>query len=214
MRNPKILIVGTIVAIIGLFWVGADLFRGAESKKDSTAAIEGEAVLVRDYSPTIGNGLLRVTVVEFLDPECESCRAFHPIMKDILKKYEGRIRYVVRYAPFHGNSKFVIKVLEAARRQGKYWETLDLLFEKLPEWGSHHDPRPDLVWTYLPSLGLDVEKIKVDMEDKAISDMIEQEIKDGAKLRVRGTPTFFVNGKLLESFGPEYLLEAIEAELK
>ncbi len=211
MLNPKLLIAGTIVIVAGLFWGGAHLFKSAETQKSENIVEENRAILVREYSPTIGNELLRVTVVEFLDPECESCRAFHPIVKSILKRYEGRIRYVIRYAPFHGNSKFVVKVLEAARRQNKYWETLDLLFEKLPEWGSHHDPRPDLIWTYLPSLGLDVEKIKVDMEDKVISDMIEQEIRDGRKLGVRKTPTFFVNGKPLESFGPEYLLEAIKA---
>jgi protein-disulfide isomerase len=168
---------------------------------------------VRDYSPSIGSELLRVTLVEFLDPECESCAFFHPIVKGVLKKYEGRIRYVVRYAPFHGNSKYAISILDAARKQGKYWEALDLMFLKLPEWGNHHAPKPELILTFLPALNLDMEKLKVDMNDPAISKMIEQEITDGMRLQVRQTPTFFVNGQILNLRSENDLAEAIEAAM-
>ena len=57
----------------------------------------------------------KVVLVEFLDPECEACRAFHPFVKQLMADYSGKIKLVVRYAPFHGSSKYVVRVLEAAR---------------------------------------------------------------------------------------------------
>lgn len=213
MKNSKTIFVISIVLLLGLFLGGAYFYKSSQSKELAQTLQENKRSLERDYSPSIGSEMLRVTLVEFLDPECESCRKFHPVVKSILKKYEGKVRYVVRYAPFHKNSKFAIKILEAARRQGKYWETLDLLFEKLPEWGSHHDPKPELIWDYLPQLQLDIARIKVDIEDKSIDKMIEQEVSDGAKFQINGTPSFFINGEPLKSFGPQYLMEAIEAAL-
>jgi len=182
-------------------------------KETEKLVSNNRASLIRDYSPSQGSAMLKVTLVEFLDPECESCAFFHPLVKEILSRYEGRIRYVVRYAPFHPNSKFVIKILSAARLQNQYWETLDLLFKKLPEWGSHHNPQPQLVWTYLPELGLDIERIKVDMNDEGIMKMIDQEIEDGNTFGVRQTPTFFVNGRPLRSFGLQQLEDAIKDAL-
>jgi protein-disulfide isomerase len=212
--SQKVLFASVAAALVALFITGAYWYRQAETQKLTQLAKEDSSSLIRDYSPKIGSPMLRVTLVEFLDPECESCRYFHPFVKQILEKHEGRIHYVVRYAPFHPNSKFIIRVLESARLQGKYWEALDLLFEKLPEWGDHHAPRPELVWTYLPSLDLDIDKLKEDMKRQEFTDMIEQEIKDGIKFNVRQTPTFFINGVPLKNFGPQELLEAVEAAMQ
>jgi predicted DsbA family dithiol-disulfide isomerase len=95
----------------------------------------------------------------------------------------------------------VIRILEASRKQGKYWEVLENLFQYQPLWGSHHDPKPDLVWKYLPETGVDIEKIKKDMMDPAIDEMMAREVSDAESLGVRGNPTFFVNGKMLQVFG-------------
>ena len=214
MSNQKKLFAGTVVVLVGAFFVGRYFFKDAEIKKIEKKVATNQSSLIRDYSPSIGSTMLRVTLVEFLDPECESCASFHPVVKAILARYEGKIRYVVRYAPFHPNSKFIIRILEAARKQNKYWETLDLLFKKLPEWGSHHQPKPELVWTYLPSLGLDIDKLKNDMNDPEIPKMIAQEIKDGRTFGVNRTPTFFINGRPLKSFGAKQLEATIEAAFK
>jgi protein-disulfide isomerase len=130
-----------------------------------------------------------------------------------MSDYEGKIQLIMRYAPFHGNSIFVIKILEAARKQDKYWEALEILYHHQPEWGSHHHPRPELVWNYLPRMNIDIEKLKADMNDPSIQKIIEQDQKDGQALNVRGTPTFFVNGKGVEKFGPDYLRAAIDEAL-
>ena len=123
------------------------------------------------------------------------------------------MKLVIRYAAFHNNSIFAIHALEAARKQGKYWEALEYLFHKQPAWGDHHNPRADLIFVFLKEIGIDTEQLQKDMEDPKIAEMIAQEMTDLRELDVRGTPTFFVNGKPLENFGIQYLKKAIEAEL-
>jgi len=214
MKNKKLLIILSAFILIVIFFVGTKYYKSYEKKRLGFLATENASTFVRDYSPTMGSDDARIYLVEFLDPECESCGKFYPYVKNLMADYKGKIKLVVRYAPFHKNAKFVIKILEAARMQGKYWETLELVFRHLPEWGNHHNPKPELIWTYLPEIGLDVEKIKIDMNDPKIAKMIEQDISDGKKLGVRATPTFFVNGKPLKKFGPQYLKQAIESELK
>ena len=216
MKNSKSVFFGSIIGLVVLFFIGSLVYNKFQSKEFSNAIAEDSGLLIREHSPSIGSPLLRVTLVEFLDPECESCSFFHPIVKSILKQHEGRIRYVVRYAPFHPNSKFVIEVLEAARAQGKYWEALDLFFEKLPEWGDHGNPRPDLILTYLPALGLDVTQVQAAIENSKTSTakMIEQEVSDGIKLGVRQTPTFFLNGERVNFRDPQDLIDAVALVLK
>ncbi|MFP5384767.1 MAG: DsbA family protein [Bacteriovoracia bacterium] len=214
MKNKFILVAVAVVVLITGFILASKSYKAEETKRLEFVAKEDFRKFVPEYAPKLGPTNPDVYLVEFLDPECESCRLFFPIVKSILQENEGKVQLVVRYAPFHPNSKFAIKILEAARKQGKYWETLTVLFQHQPEWGSHHHPRPELIWTYLPQAGVDIEKIKVDMTDPAIDEMIEQEVKDLNALGVRGTPTFFVNGRPLETFGVEPLKDLIQEEIQ
>ncbi|WP_408095849.1 DsbA family protein [Peredibacter sp. HCB2-198] len=214
MKNKIMIVLIALMSLAIVFMVGTKLYKGKEQERLSFMAKEDFSTFVRDYSPRLGRADAKVYVVEFLDPECESCREFYPSTKMLLEEYEGKIQLVVRYAPFHGNSVFIIKILEAARKQNRYWETLETLFRYQPEWGNHHHPRPELVWNYLPEAGVNVEQIKKDMEDPAIQSMIEQEIADGRALNVQATPTFFVNGRPLERFGYEGLKELVESTIR
>jgi protein-disulfide isomerase len=214
MKN-KILIISSSLVVLGLlFWLSSFLYKKEETKRLSFVAQQDFAVFVRDYSPKKGNENPQVHLVEFFDPECESCREFYPIVKQLLNEFEGKVQLVLRYAPFHPNSTFAVKMLEAARKQGKYWETLEVMLQYQPQWGSHHHPRPELLWKYIELVGLDLEKLKVDMESPEILKNLAQDVEDARTLNVRGTPTFFVNGKPLQGFGPDFLRNAIEQELK
>ncbi len=214
MKNKAVLIGASIVFLLIAFFAGSHFYNKFEENRLAELASEKAKLFVRDYSPIYGNKDAKVTLVEFLDPECESCRQFYPLVKQVITIFEGKVRLVVRYAPFHGNSNFAIKIIEAARKQGKYWEALELLFTYQPNWGNHHNPQPELIWTYLPEAGIDVEQIKKDMEDPAIMKIIEQDSKDLEALNVRGTPTFFVNGKGLNQFGMDPLIKQLSAAVK
>lgn len=213
MKNKVLLIGAVLVLIATAFYFGASVYKANEAKEFQSKGWEKEK-FVPEYAPRLGPSSPEVYLVEFLDPECESCREFYPFVKMIMQENPEKVQLVVRYAPFHPNSKFAIKILEAARKQGKYWETLDVVFRSQPYWGSHHHPQPELLWKYLPEAGLDIEKLKKDMEDPEIEKMIEKEMAAVQELGVRGTPSFFVNGKRLETFGVEPLRALIESELQ
>jgi protein-disulfide isomerase len=202
-----------LVAILGFFF-SARVFQGTQ--KD-TAQSQASSVnmkdLIKDHSPTMGPKDAPVQIVEFLDPECESCRQMDPVVKGLLKEYEGKIFFVLRYMPYHSNSMLAAVSLEEAREQGKYWEALSTLFFHQPEWGAHHDPRPELIAKYLIELGIKPESLK---EAKLLEKhkwKVDLDRADGEKVGVSGTPTFFVNGKMQTQIGYESLKAAIESHL-
>jgi protein-disulfide isomerase len=148
-----------------------------------------------------------------MDPACETCAAFAPFIKKIMADNPGKIKLVLRYAPFHDGADNFVKILEAARMQGRYWETLDVMFKTQGVWASHHNYQPQRLWEFLPRAGVDIEQIKKDMHDPSIAKIIEQDMADVKALNVQKTPGYFVNGKPLLSFGYKQLYYLIQSEL-
>lgn len=194
----------------------------ANSSNTSNSSPAASASLIREDSPSLGPADAKVTLVEFYDPECESCAAFAPVVKKILKDYDGKIRLVARYMPLHPNSLTAATFTEAAGEQGKYWEAQDLLFRKQGEWGTVHGAPPDapkpninkLFDGYARELGLDMDKAGKSISEKRFDTKIERDRRDGQSLGVRRTPTFFVNGRELARFSETDLRSLIEEEMK
>jgi hypothetical protein len=97
-----------------------------------------------------------VHIVEFLDPACETCRSFYPHVKEIMAANPGKIRLSVRHVPFHKGSDTVVKVLEAARKRGKYWQALEGLLANQTYWARNHVAQPELIWKPLDGLGVEL----------------------------------------------------------
>jgi len=123
------------------------------------------------------------------------------------------VRLVLRYAPFHQGADTMVLILEAARRQGRFWEALEVMYATQPQWASHHQPRPERIWEFLPSAGVDVEQIRKDMQDPDLRAIVRQDLADGQALGVRRTPQFFVNGIPLLSFGRTQLKTLLDSEV-
>ena len=104
-------------------------------------------------------------------------------------------------------------MLEAARKQGKFTETLEMMFATQAYWASHHKPNPQVLWQFLPKLGLDIDRLIKDMKDPAMDKLVAQELADAKALGATKTPSYFVNGKPLQQFGYEQLKELIYSEL-
>lgn len=224
-KEVKILaLIGVVIVVAAV--LGARYYREAvQGERKGQANSDGP--LVRPDSPTLGPADAPVTLVEFLDPECESCGAFHPTVKRILRDYEGKVRLVVRYMPFHPNSTLAASVTEAAGEQGKYWEMQELLFRRQPEWGEIHGhgghapppaarraPAPVLFERYAAELGLDVARVRAAVAENRYASKVERDRRDGVSLGVTKTPTFFVNGRQLARFSQQDLRALIEDELK
>jgi protein-disulfide isomerase len=175
---------------------------------------EQQAMLVRAHSPVLGPANAPVTIVEFLDPACEACRAYAPVVKQVMFLYPEQVRVVVRFADFHEGSDKAIRLLEAARRQGKFEAVLTALFDGQDDWASHHAPRPDRAWELAAATGLDMARARKDAASAQTDAMLRQEGEDLVALQVARTPTFFVNGKPLTEFGAEQLMSLVSAEVK
>jgi len=182
--------------------------------KTATVAPEMAEGLIRSYSPILGPEDAPVTIVEFFDPACEACRRFHPVVKDILAEHGDAVRVVLRYTPLHGEvSEVAVRVLEAARMQEKFEPVLEALLREQPRWASHGNMRPDLILRIAASAGLDMEVAQEQMLAPQTLVIINQDRADVAAMRVRQTPTFFVNGKPLDPFGAAELRALVSVEV-
>jgi protein-disulfide isomerase len=209
----KTLFISAAVVLVLAFVAGAWFYSSGKTEEAGQLVQQNQSALVRDYAPVLGSPDARVEIVEFFDPACETCRRFYPFVKEILAAHPDRVRLVLRYAPFHQDSDYVVALLEAARKQDRYWETLEALLATQDAWVIHHAVQPQLVWQQVQGLGLDLERLQNEMQSPEIAALIKQELADADTLQVMKTPEFFVNGRPLPSFGFEQLKNLVEEEV-
>jgi len=156
-----------------------------------------------------------VTVVEFLDFECEACGAFYPVVEDLREEFDGQITFVIRYFPLpgHFNSKNAAVAVEAAARQGQLEAMYQRMFATQSEWGEQQVSYAPLFREFAAELGLDLEQYDADVADPATLERVESDFTDGRALGVQSTPSFFINDQLVELTSFEDLRAAIAAEL-
>ena len=213
MQNKKLVVISSFVLVI-MFLGLTYFYKNSQNSKEALIVSSNAVSLVKEHSVSFGDNRKNISVVEFLDPECESCAIFHPIVKKVFKEYYTDIKLVVKYVPNHKNSKFAIKILEASREQNKYNEVLNVIFEKQSLWAQHNNEKPELLWTFLAQIeDLDIEKLKVDMNNPKIDKIIESDAKDANALGVKGTPTIFVNEKKLNTLSQKELFDLVETEI-
>lgn len=167
---------------------------GAGAGADGTESSQ----VIRENSHVLDQGEAgAVTVVEFLDFECEACGAFYPLVEDIREKYDGKITYVIRYFPLPGhlNSKNAAIAAEAAAQQGRLEDMYHRLFQTQAEWGEAQESRADLFRGYAQELGLEMGAYDAAVADPATAERVELDITDGEQLGVSSTPSFFIDGE-------------------
>lgn len=211
--NRRAVLLGTSAAALAMFGGGAWYLRQqqeAEAEAAATAAVaQNPEALIRPYSPILGPAEAPVTLVEFFDPSCEACRAFHPVIEDLRRQYPTQLRIVLRYTPFHEGSDEAVRILEAARRQDKFEPVLDALFEKQPEWAIHGAPDLDRAWRIAGAVGLDLERAQSDRLHPDTTAILNQDVADLQELGVRATPTFFLDGRPLTNPNFDALRDAV-----
>lgn len=211
--NRRAVLLGTSAAALAMFGGGAWYLRQqqeAEAEAAATAAVaQNPEALIRPYSPILGPAEAPVTLVEFFDPSCEACRAFHPVIEDLRRQYPTQLRIVLRYTPFHEGSDEAVRILEAARRQDKFEPVLDALFEKQPEWAIHGAPDLDRAWRIAGAVGLDLERAQSDRLHPDTTAILNQDVADLQELGVRATPTFFLDGRPLTNLNFDALRAAV-----
>ncbi|OPK06016.1 thioredoxin domain-containing protein [Pseudomonas sp. VI4.1] len=210
MSRRTVVIAISVLAVVG-FAVAAFFYDRASTVPQATAPVPENSALERFNSPSFGPANAPVTIVEFFDPSCESCRAFYPIVKKMMSQHPTDVRLVLRYVKLHKGSEEAIRLLEAARKQGVFAPVLEAVLEAQPQW--HDDAQASAAWDAAAQAGLDVAKAREEMVSPEITATIERDAADAKTVGVRGTPTFFVNGKPLTNFGAQQLYDLIWSEI-
>jgi protein-disulfide isomerase len=200
-----------VVAVI----VATFLYQRDESQpvQDEMAPDARMAALASEHSPSIGDPGADVHIVEFLDPACGTCALFYPMVKQWIAEMPGDIRLSVRHVAFHTGADYAVRILEASRKQDKYWETLEALLMSQRQWVENHVVQPDRIAAVIANVGLDMQKLMDDMNSVEVMQRIEQDKNDSVFLKVSATPEYFVNGRPLPSFGQQQLADLVREEL-
>lgn len=213
MSARKLTVAGLLLVVVAVFFLGMQVYQDrTRTAQDEQARAQADR-LVRMHSPVFGPPGAAVTIVEFFDPACETCRAFYPLVKELLAKYPVDLRLVIRYAPFHQGSTEVVMLLEAAKRQGKYQPVLEAVLAAQPAWAKHDGPDVRIAFRAAEQAGLDLQQAMEDVKRPEIEAALQQDIQDLTELQVTKTPTFFVNGRSLPSFGPQQLKDLVAEEV-
>lgn len=205
--NNKTLFIGVAALITIIFIAAVAVYK---SQLPATIASEKLPALERIDAPTKGGNKAKVTIVEFFDPACGTCSQFYPLLNNLVKKYQGKVSVVMRYTPLHQGSEDVVKMLEAANLQGKFWPAVELLFANQPQWVENHVSNPTRALAGIKTLKLNHDKLDRDWQSSKVAKIIAQDIEDGKTLNVHATPQFFVNGKPLVVFGYQELVDLVE----
>lgn len=153
----------------------------------------------------LGDPEAKVTIVEFSDFQCPFCKRFHPTLKQALKEYEGKVRWIYKHFPLrsiHPQAQSAAEASECAGEQGKFWEFADKLFENQERLGE------DLYTELAQDLGLDLTNFNQCLSSRKYKDDVESDYQEGIKAGVRGTPGSFVNGKPVFGAVPYSVLKA------
>lgn len=152
----------------------------------------------------------KVTIVEFADYQCPYCARIVPTLVDVVKKYDGKVRWVYRDFPldFHPNAKPAAIVANCAGAQGKYFEAHHYLFENFKDLGE------GLYEKLATTLALDKAKFESCRKDPAVEKEVMDDMRAGTELGVNGTPSYFINGRKVQAGSVGDFSRVIEEELR
>ncbi|MCF2533294.1 DsbA family protein [Yinghuangia soli] len=197
-------VVGTLLAV-----------KGTKDDKPESATAQSEMLMRADSHKLSSAPDGKVTVVEFLDLECEACGAAFPVVERLRKEYEGRVTFVMRYFPIpsHRNAELAAKAVEAAGAQGKLEPMYTKMYETQKEWGDQQVSHEETFRAFARELGLDMPKFEQDWKSPATAERVDRDRRDGLALGVQGTPTFFLNGERLKVGSYEQFKAALDNAL-
>ena len=163
-----------------------------------------------------GSKSAALTIEEFGDFQCPPCSVMATALKKIEEEYGARVRLVFHHFPLpvHAHAREAAIVAEAADLQGKFWEMHDVLYREQSLWSKAEKVEP-LFEGYAQTLGIDVERLKKDIQDPKVIARVDADHELGSSRGVTSTPTLFLNGVVVpaDQLNPASLHKAIDAAL-
>jgi protein-disulfide isomerase len=185
----------------------------AELRQRAAVEVQFEAprIAVAAVGPALGPENAPVTIVEFSDFQCPFCARAGPIVKQIIARYPEQVRVVYRHFPLdsiHPRARPAAEAAACADEQGRFWEYHDKLFANAKALEDADLER------YAGEVGLDVAAFGTCRAEGRKRELVERDVQDARSAGITGTPSFFVNGRMLGGAQPlEKFVELIEAEL-
>jgi len=185
---------------------------GLRDNADLEVALQAPRTEVAATGPALGPESAPVTIVEFSDFQCPYCARAAPVVKQLHERYPDSVRIVYRHFPLdsvHPQARPAAEASLCAADQDRFWEYHDVLFENARQLGEE-----DLI-RYAEELGLDMAEFRTCLEEGRHAAQVERDLEAGRRAGVTGTPSFFVNGRMLGGAQPlEAFVRVIESELE
>ncbi|MCA9366943.1 thioredoxin domain-containing protein [Candidatus Kaiserbacteria bacterium] len=200
MKNPWVIIAVLTVVLFG----GAILLSQGGSSKNN----EG----VQRLEHVTGNPDSSIVLEEFADLQCPACASFAPVVDEVLSQFGDAIRYEYKQfpLPMHQYALQAGVAAEAAAQQGKFFEFTHVVFQNQDTWAKSRVPG-SFFEQYATDLGMDVEQFKRQSQSTELRDYVKEQMAEGRDRGVAGTPTFYLNGQLMEYSTVEEFLTQIAA---
>lgn len=220
--RTRILLTTLAIVVAAIATVVLVLVRPSDSG-GTQAPVAGEGAsaafgqVVRDNSHRLNSAPgSEVTFVEFLDFECEGCRAVYPEIERLRGEYGDRVNFVIRYFPLpgHFNAQRAARAVEAAAQQGRLEAMYQKMYDTQAQWGEQQTPADAVFREFAQELGLDMAAFDGAYNNPATMARIQQDIDDGIALGVQGTPTFFLNDTRIRPRSYDDLTQALDDALK
>lgn len=213
------------VSLFSLGYLGLEKYEHGQQKsaslKDNLAAHFAQkpvAMEIDSAAAAWGNRNSKITIVEFSDFECPACGAAATRFGDIIKAYKDDVQlYFLNYPldkainptvlrDFHRNAGLAARAGVCAQQRGDFWSFHDDLFRQQKQLSR------ELVIGLAKQRGWDAAEFEACMDDEATIQQVREEIADGTLAGVKGTPTFFINGRMVKSWGNADLIRGIIRE--
>ena len=214
MSNKGKEIVTWVVLAIGLSAIVAGIY-GAVAQPGEVNKDAGSLVIpVTATNQAKGSEVAKVVIVEYSDFECPACGYFYGMIKKLGEEKGDAVQIVYRHFPLaqHRYARMAAQAAEAAGVQGKFWEMHDVLFERQKEWSKSENIEESLIG-YADLIRLDKAQFTADLQRPEIGKKIDQDVALGMKQKIQGTPTFFLNGEMVQFRSYEDLQRLVDAEL-
>jgi len=214
-RRSRILLLAVLAALIAALVARAWFSEPAGFSSEVSGEVSWES-LVREDSHVLSQAQAEEAVlVEFLDFECESCRAFYPTVEELRAEFADELTVVMRYFPIpsHANAQNAAVAVEAASRQGQLEAMYKMMYVTQGEWGEAQESKAEVFRGFAGDLGLDLAQYDQDVADPTTLERVTRDFDDGLALGVTGTPTFFLDGEKVTANSPEELRAAVKAAL-
>lgn len=185
------------VIIILIIW---GLIAASNKAQNNTLGTRGTPAPITAADHVSGPEDAPVTIIEYSDFQCPACQAYFYIVEKLVASSTVPIKFVYRHFPLaqHANAVPASLASEAASAQGKFWEMYRLIFDNYSDWTELKDSKPVFI-NYANTIGLNIEQFKTDMASSSLKQKITDSVKEGIKIGVSGTPTFFINGKFIDN---------------